>query len=128
MNTRIILTTTLLAATLAFAAGGKTPPKFYAYCVEVGVPGLKPRPLAGQAKLLRELGYDGIGWPLPLGDDLGANLKLLDDAGLRVFMFWTSVNVSPAKAAPCDPGLLAAIAAHQRPANSPNKLIPNPPC
>ncbi|MFA6561860.1 MAG: TIM barrel protein [Verrucomicrobiia bacterium] len=110
MNTRILLAAALLAlAPLAFADGGKTPPKFYAYCVEVGVSGVKARPLAEQAKLLRELGFDGTGLSLPLGDDLEANLKLLDDAGLQAFMFWTSVNVNPAKAAPCDPRLLAAI-------------------
>lgn len=110
MNTRIILAATLLALTpLVFADGGKTPPKFYAYCVEVGVPGVKARPLAEQAKLLREIGFDGTGLSLPLGDDLEANLKLLDDAGLKAFIFWTSVNVNPAKAAPRDPRLLAAI-------------------
>ncbi|MCX6907478.1 MAG: TIM barrel protein [Verrucomicrobia bacterium] len=93
----------------ALAASEKTPPKFYAYCVEVGVPKVKARPLAEQAKLLRELGYDGIGLPLPLGDDFEANLKLLDDTGLQAFMFWASVNVNPAKSAAPDPRLLAAI-------------------
>jgi len=90
-------------------ASEKTPPKFYAYCIEVGVPKVKARPLAEQAKLLRELGYDGIGLGLPLGDDLEANLKLLDDAGLQAFIFWASVNVNPAKSDACDPKLLAAI-------------------
>ncbi|MBI5397219.1 MAG: sugar phosphate isomerase/epimerase [Verrucomicrobia bacterium] len=110
MNTRITLTATLLAlAPLTFAGGGKTPPKFYAYCVEVGVPGLKARPLAEQAKLLHELGFDGTGLSLSLGDDLDADLKFLDDAGLQVFMFWTSVNINPAKAASPDPRQMAAI-------------------
>jgi sugar phosphate isomerase/epimerase len=93
----------------AFADSEKTPPKFYAYCVEMGVRGVKARPLADQARLLRELGYDGIGLPLPLGDELESNLKLLDDAGLQAFMFWTSANVNPAKATAADPRLLAAI-------------------
>ena len=110
MNTRIFLTAALLVlAPLTFADGGKTPPKFYAYCVEVGVPGLKARPLADQASLLHELGFDGIGLPLPLGDDLDADFKLLDDAGLQAFMFWININVNPAKASSPDPRQMAAI-------------------
>jgi len=87
----------LLLTPLAFA----TPPKFYAYCVEAGVTGLKARPLSEQAKLLRELGFDGTGLALPLGDGLEANLKLLDEAGLQAFLFWMSVNLS--KTPSCDP-------------------------
>jgi len=110
MSTRIILAATLLAlAPLSFADGAKTPPKFYAYCVEAGVPGLKARPLVEQVKLLHELGFDGTGLPLPLGDDLEANLKLLDDAGLQAFMFWINVNLNPAKASSLDPRQMAAI-------------------
>lgn len=88
---------------------GADAPKFYAYCVEVGVKGVKARPLAEQAKLLRELGYSGMGLPLVLTDELDANLKLLDDAGLQAFMLWASANVNPAKPTAADPRLLAAI-------------------
>jgi len=98
-----------LLAMMVAPVRGADAPKFYAYCVEVGVKGVTPRPLAEQAKLLRELGYNGIGLALPLGDELESNLKPLDDAGLQAFMFWTSVNVNPAKGDACDPKLLAAI-------------------
>ena len=91
---------TALLTPLARAEAVKPPPKFYAYCVEVGASGVKPRPLAEQAKLLRELGFDGTGLELPLDDKLESNLKVLDDAGLQAFMFWTSVNVNPAKGVP----------------------------
>jgi sugar phosphate isomerase/epimerase len=99
----ILAVVLLVLAPVAFAA----PPKFYAYCVEMGVPGLKARPLVEQAKLLRELGFDGTGLPLPLGDMFETNLKLLDDAGLQAFMFWMSVNLS--KAPSCDPKQIASI-------------------
>jgi sugar phosphate isomerase/epimerase len=46
---------------------------------------------------------------LPLGDQLDADLKLLDEAGLQAFMFWTSLNVNPAKSTAPDPRVLAAI-------------------
>ena len=39
-------------------------PKVYAYCVELGVPGLKQRPVAELAKLLHELGFDGAGYSI----------------------------------------------------------------
>jgi len=93
----------LLLAPLAFAA----PPKFYAYCVEAGVPGLKARPLGEQAKLLRELGFDGMGVALPVGEEFETKLKLLDDAGLQAFMFWININL--AKTTSCDPQQMAAI-------------------
>jgi len=82
-------------------------PELYAYCVEVGVPGLKPRPLAEQAKLLRELGYDGIGWSLKPGD--GLDLKVLDEAGLPLRMAWAMMNVNSAKGPAYNPALPEAI-------------------
>ncbi|MBI5687225.1 MAG: TIM barrel protein [Verrucomicrobia bacterium] len=104
----VALCLSLLAVMIAPVRGADAP-RFYAYCVEVGVKGVTPRPLAEQAKLLREFGYDGTGLALPLGDELESNLKLLDDASLQVFMFWASVNVNPAKGDACDPKLLATI-------------------
>jgi alpha-L-fucosidase len=103
----VCLATSIISPELP--ASEKTPRKFYAYCIEMGVPKVKARPLAEQAKLLRELGYDGIGLPLLPDNELEANLKLLDDAGLQAFMFWASVNVNPAKPTAPDPKLLAAI-------------------
>lgn len=83
--------------------------KFYAYCIELGVKDLKPRPLAEQAALLGNLGFDGTGLPLDLTDELDSQLKLLDGAQLQAFLFWTSVNVNPAKPPAYDPRLPGAI-------------------
>lgn len=94
---------------LVRAQSAKPAPKFYAYCVEMGVPDVTPRPLAEQAKLLRELGFDGTGLELPLDDKLDANLKVLDEAGSQPFMFWTSVNVNPAQAEAFSPRVPQAI-------------------
>lgn len=81
------------------AVGADEPPRdFYAYCVEMGVPKVKPRPLAEQARLLRDLGYGGIGCELWLDGSLDLNLKVLDEARLPLRMAWTTVNVNPAKA------------------------------
>ena len=84
-------------------------PPFYAFCVEVGVPGLQPRSLEEQSKMLKELGYDGVGHPLWLGDALDKNLAALDHVGLKLYMVHTSINLkTPDK--PYDPRLPAAIA------------------
>ena len=90
MNLRLPIAITLGAALCclpSLAATPRTPPKLYTFCVGVGVPGLATPSLADQVKLLRTLGYDGVGLSLPLNDELGANLKLLDDAGLQAFMY-----------------------------------------
>jgi sugar phosphate isomerase/epimerase len=111
MNTRHLLPACLAAAVLspALSASELAPREFYAYCIETGVPKVKARPIAEQANLLRELGYDGIGLPLAPADELEASLKTLDAADLRAFMFWASINVNPAKPAALDPKLLAAV-------------------
>lgn len=96
-----------LATVSQASAAGPDRPELYAYCVGVGAAGIKPLPLAGQAKLLRELGYDGIGWSLKTGD--GLDLKVLDEAGLPLLMAWAMVNVNPAKGPVYDPALPEAI-------------------
>ena len=101
----------LLAFTpLGITAGEKAPPpQFYAYCIQMGVPGVKASPLAEQAKWLRELGYDGTAIPLVIGDELDVNLKTLDDAGLQTFMLWATVNLNAAKGPSFDSRLPATI-------------------
>ncbi len=79
----------------------------YAYCVEVGVPGRNPRPLAEQATMLHELGYDGIG--LELNAHIGSSLKTLDSAGLQCNLVWTPVNLDPAKGPAYGPWVPDAI-------------------
>jgi len=104
-----LLIVSLAAASVAVvhAEAAESPVKFYAFCVEVGVPGVTPRPLAEQAKMLRELGYDGIA--LGLDANLDTNLKVLDNAGLQLYMLHATVNLAPGKDAGI-PGLPEAIA------------------
>ena len=73
--------------------GGETsePPKFYAFCV--GLPEVKQPSIPQQAGMLRELGFDGVGYPLWLDDQLDKNLQALDEAGLDVYLLYTSVNL-----------------------------------
>ena len=81
-------------------------PKFYAYCVEM--PKVKDPPVAEHAKLLRELGFDGVGYPLWLDEKLDRTLKTLDEAKLQPYQLWLSVNVNP-KSPPYDPRVPDAI-------------------
>ena len=84
-------------------------PPFYAYCMDMGVPGRQPLPLPEQAALLHELGYDGIGYDLGLDHSLDANLAALDEAGLKLYMVHTRVNLAKPKA-PFQPQLFQTIA------------------
>jgi len=97
----------LLLAVLAVRGGlaGTTNavPKLYAYCVREGDD--KKRSLPEEARLLRELGYDGGGYPLWLGEELDANLKVLDEAGLPAYLFWVRVDLNK----PLDPQVLSAL-------------------
>ena len=100
MNISPLAAAALFAAALTLPPGAEAAnaaPKFYAYCVGVGVPGGTPLSLPDEAKLLRALGFDGVGLELALDDKLESNLKVLDEAGLQLYLCWTSVNVDPAK-------------------------------
>lgn len=81
-------------------------PKLYAFCMDM--PGGKPRSVAEQARMLRELGFDGAGYSLWLDENLDKNRRTLDEAGLKVYMLYASVNVNP-KTQPFDPRLPQAI-------------------
>lgn len=104
----------MLAALAALAGGAaraeyRPAPALYAYCVEYGVPGLTPQPLPAQAKRLRELGYDGIGWELWPAAEVDARLAELDAAELPLRMVWTQVNVQPDHPQPHRPDLPEAL-------------------
>ena len=73
------------------AANGAMP--FYAYCMEDGVPGMQPRPVAEQAAILAALGYDGAGYVLWLDDQLEKNLAALRRAGLKLYMAYTFLDL-----------------------------------
>lgn len=81
-------------------------PKLYGFCVETH--DAKKRTLPEQAQMLRELGFDGVGYPFWLDASLEKNLKILDEAGLPVYLFHARINVNP-KAPAFDPKLPAAI-------------------
>ena len=104
----IVLWLSLLAMAVAPARGAEAP-KFYAFCVEVGVPGVKPRPVPEQATLLREIGFDGVGYLLWLDENLEQNLKTIESAGLQAYLLQTNVNIDPKAAAPFDKRLPDAI-------------------
>jgi len=94
------LTAALLAsASLAAAAN---PPDFYTFCMEMGVPGVKPRPVPEQAATLREAGFDGAGYVNWLDEHLEGNLQALDAAGLKLFLLQAGINVDPKAAEPYD--------------------------
>ncbi|MCX7827067.1 MAG: sugar phosphate isomerase/epimerase, partial [Verrucomicrobiae bacterium] len=65
-------------------------------------------PVAEHAKLLRELGFDGVGYPLWLDEKLDQTLKTLDEFKLQPYQLWLSVNVNP-KMRPYDPRVPDAI-------------------
>lgn len=81
-------------------------PKFYAFCMETH--DARRRSLPEQAAMLRELGFDGVGYPLWLDGSLEGNLKVLDEAGLDLFLLHTLIYLGPDKP-PYDPHLPAAI-------------------
>ena len=84
-------------------------PKVYAYCVEVGVPGIKPRTAGDLAKMLREVGFDGAGYPLLTGPGLDETLRASDEAGLKVYLLQTSINLVPKAASRYDAQVPQAI-------------------
>lgn len=81
-------------------------PKLYGFCMEIH--DTQERTLPEQARMLRELGFDGVGYPLWLDGSLDENLKILDDAGLPVYLMYASVNIGP-EGPPYDANLPAAI-------------------
>ena len=59
--------------------------------------------------MLKEIGFDGAGYALWLGDDVEKNLKIADEAGVKLHLFWAYVNLNPEKGKPYDPRLPEAI-------------------
>ena len=106
----------VLLGLFAVAAVGQRPveaagpaPKVYAYCVDLGVPGLAPRPVAELAKMLRAVGFDGVGYAFLTGPQLDEGLRAADEAGLQVYLVQTSINLDPKAAARYDAQVPAAI-------------------
>ena len=100
----VVLIAGLAAAVVATARAQVDPappiaaieaPKLYGFCMEIH--DAQKRALPEQAAMLRELGFDGVGYPLWLDDQLDRNLAVLDKAGLPVYLMYTDVNVAPGK-------------------------------
>jgi sugar phosphate isomerase/epimerase len=106
----VIFVATILVAALSgraadTAAPARQPawkPAFYGFCIDTH--DAKKRTIPEQAQMLRDLGFDGVGYPLWLDDNLDKNLKVIEAAGLKVFQLHTSVNVNSEKP-PYDPRL-----------------------
>jgi len=94
------------AATPALSDKAAWAPPLYGFCMDIH--DAKKRSLPEQAQMLRELGFDGAGYPLWLDESLEKNLQTLDAAGLKVFLLYASVNVNPKEPA-FDPRLPDAI-------------------
>ena len=75
-------------------------PQLYGFCMEM--PAVPNPSIEQQAEMLGRLGFDGVGYPLWLDENLDKNLKALDDAGLKVYHLYASINLKPG-AAPYDP-------------------------
>ena len=108
MRTAIRFLLLAMASSAGLAGHADDPLPLFAYCVELGLPGVAPRPLSDQASMLRDLGYAGIGCELWLDDSLDQNLRILDEAHLPLSMVWTPVSLDPSQP-PFDARLSQAI-------------------
>jgi sugar phosphate isomerase/epimerase len=106
MRWPILLSTVALCVAVDGADQGTGAPKLFAYCIEMAAPGRSPRPMEEQARLLRDLGYTGLGCELAQAETA---LRTLDDAGLALDMVWTTINVNPAQGPAYGPEVPAAI-------------------
>lgn len=88
----------LLIMSAAHAAGHPNP--FFAFCMDTH--DSQHRTLDQQARLLKDLGYDGAGhlWL----DQVQERLAALDAAGLKLFQIYLRVNIAPGSE-PYDPRL-----------------------
>jgi sugar phosphate isomerase/epimerase len=72
------------------------------------MPQVKQPCVGEQAKLLSEIGFDGVGYSFWLDGSLENHLQTLDDVGLQIYMLYTSLSVKPG-GPPYDPRLPMAI-------------------
>lgn len=105
--TAAILVVTLFSQSMRAEEQPSWPPKLYGFCMEL--PAVPNPSIPDQAKLLKELGFDGVGYPVWLGEEADKNLQALDKAGLELQLAYVTVNVNPEKPA-FDPRLPAALA------------------
>jgi sugar phosphate isomerase/epimerase len=83
-------------------------PKLFGFCMDVA--DSKHRSLPEQARMLRDLGFDGAAYGLWLGKDLDRNLRTFDEAGLNIYLFETRINIAqPVDLRPTPGGIVEAI-------------------
>ena len=83
--------------------------RLYPLCVEMGVPGVDPRPFPSRRKCSANSASMAQGYEFWSEEALEANCRVLDEAGLKLFVFWTSVNVNSAAGPAYDARLLPSI-------------------
>jgi sugar phosphate isomerase/epimerase len=93
----VVAATTLLAASTPLTAAGTAaaaPPAFFPFCIDWH--DAKKRTFEEQARMLKELGYPGLGhiWL----DKVEERLQTLDAAGLRLFQITMVVDLAPGQA------------------------------
>jgi sugar phosphate isomerase/epimerase len=107
MAALVVMATSVLAPAAPAADGDaaktRLPDAFFAF--DNGT-GRGVVPLDQQAKMLKELGYDGIGYTGT--QRIPEMLAALDAVGLKMFSVNVNVNINPGKP-PYDPGLKTAI-------------------
>ena len=80
-------------------------PKLFAFCMNVA--DTKHRSLVEQARMLRELGFDGAAYGLWPGEELDKNLRTFDEAGLDIYMFEARIDLTRPFDPQSDPGRIA---------------------
>jgi len=87
-----------LAAAVPLRASASLENPFFALCMDTHDE--KKRNLVAQAKMLKELGYDGAGhlWL----DQVAERLSTLDGAGLKLFQIYMQIDLGPKAKAPYD--------------------------
>ncbi len=103
----VIITTFLVDGLLGAGQKPAWPPRLYGFCVEL--PAVPNPSISGQAKLLKELGFDGVGYALWLGETMDNNLRVLDEVGQQLYLVYMTVNLNAEKPA-FDPRVPEALA------------------
>ena len=103
----VIICTPLFSHSLKAGQEPVGPPKLYGFCMEL--PAVANPLIADQAKLLKQLGFDGVGYALWLGETMDQNLRALDEQDQTLYLVYMTVNLDGEKPA-FDPRVPEALA------------------
>lgn len=67
-------------------------PELYGFCMDL--PAIPDASVKDQARLLKGLGFDGVGYALWLGETMDKNLRVLDEVGLELHLVYMTVNLA----------------------------------